>query len=83
MVKTMEKRGRKPTGLTRKNVVQVALNDEENEYVARNCYEEGMSGATYGRKRMLPMNWRSRLELLRKLQNYSPLNQLDGRRREE
>lgn len=79
----MPKPGRKPTGLARKNIVQVALNDEENEYVARQCYEKGISAASYGRQKILPPTWRSQLEMLRRAQHYTPLHKLDGRRKRE
>jgi len=77
----MAKAGRKPTGLNRKNIVQVALNDEENEFVARYCFENGFSSATFGRMKILVPGWRSKLEQLRNAQKYAPLHKLDGRRR--
>ena len=77
----MAKAGRKPTGLNRRNITQVAFNDEENEFVARLCFEKGFSGATYGRMKMLPPGWRFKLDELRNAQKYAPLHKLDGRRR--
>lgn len=77
----MAKAGRKPTGLSRSIIVQVALNSDENEFVARHCFENGLASATYGRLKMLPAGWREKLEALRKAQKYAALNSLDGRRR--
>lgn len=72
---------RRSIGLKRPNPVQVNFNDEELEFIARHVYDIGSTSSTYGRERMLPRHWKKRLEQLRKLQNYKPLYELDGRRK--
>lgn len=76
----MTKPGRKPTGLKRPHIVQVALTADENEFVARWCYEHGISAATLGRMKLLRNGWKTDLNRLRLEQNGMPLKELDGRR---
>lgn len=78
----MSRRGRKATGLERPHILQVALTEEENEYVARYCADRGFSAATFGRIKILHNGWREELKELRRHQKDAPLHDLDGRRKE-
>lgn len=74
-------RGRKASGLKRPYIVQVAMNEEEFEYISRQSIDSGVSSSAIGRTVMLPPDWRKRLEKLRKSQDNKSLAELDGRRK--
>jgi hypothetical protein len=74
-------RKRKASGLKRPNPIQISFTDDELEFIGRHCYDIDESASAYGRKRMLPRDWKERLVELREIQNHAPLSDLDGRRK--
>lgn len=75
------KLGISPKGpLTRSVRLHVTLTEDENEYIVRQAYEEGLSANAFLRCHVLKSGWRERLYNL-KMNQPGKLSDIDPRRK--
>lgn len=79
----------RPTGVQFPLIYQAPIDSEMDDFIKRAAWEMGkkegkkISLAEWGRRRMLPSNWRSLLAEWRKTQNDFDPNEFAGRKRLE